>query len=1003
MRKLLGAAILAVVSPLAGSAELRDARSVLQQIEGTSAEVAGKSGPAQLLADIQQFREQYRQLAPRVAAERWFEHLDRVRALPGSNPLDPNSFDAEVMQAVGLRSVLASIPSPDAWPEMHAIAVERMKKAKQPDVDLLSIQFLTEALNNDAAALTTSLGRTEAALTQLAPSERKHKTSLLLGARLNVASTYGSQADVMAAYEALLDAVDSGNSDGFLAMPDVVGMLGKERATLLLRRAVTSPATVVVNSGVETRQLARQIALDNIAAMRIPQWQLVDAVEAAPLYEAINEKFGKHADSEAMEDYTSGPASDEANVYYLLSSIIQKQQQKAEAALARIARKEGYLHIPPFAVKALREAGQSEALVEFLQAALSKQPELQAWDVYIEQSSYVGRSQQALELIRQLQKRSDVPAHLRKELERREVDALLANNRIDEAIASLRRRIATPPSEQSDEADRYVASATRLAQIGLLLERRALVNEGLVAARAGLKAPRGREGYERDRQVTHLYGAYRRVGDASGAQNLALSQLANRSSQADQTEQFGIAAPDMSKRKALVELVGIYTAANRPQDALTLLRDAKQWGARDLGDLIDEKDSLGVPVGYSAARALVATGERDAALRVLRELLDRLPGYDGAYQLLLELTSNTAIAELDKLYLSDQFEERPLIWKARAQLNAGQLQEAEQTIRRAIAIDPSDGEQPANDRLRAYAVLADIVEAKGQKKDAVTYRQALEAIRISERADLFHAAGLYDRAFTMYRDSLARFSDAYCIQSRLAIQLSRQGRHQEAVAHYRRAYELMPDSFGRVESHCFGCESIFNDPKAQSIAEQVFAQALERDRQKPQAHYLLGYLRKEQGRYAEALQSFRAAVDLDDSYLNAWKQLNELGKLTYIDAAEREIFQQKLVQLDPRQRHVQYELDSVRDISQMWRELERQRVPMTDNNEVVLLLTGNARKLDDALASLPPELRAQAELYATYTDRDRILAAASDPRRFVLGHAMTKYVAEMMGVGEAYY
>ena len=44
----------------------------------------------------------------------------------------------------------------------------------------------------------------------------------------------------------------------------------------------------------------------------------------------------------------------------------------------------------------------------------------------------------------------------------------------------------------------------------------------------------------------------------------------------------------------------------------------------------------------------------------------------------------------------------------------------------------------------------------------------------------------------------------------------------EALEHYRRAYELMPSSFGRVESHCFGCESVFQSAEAQSIAEQVF-------------------------------------------------------------------------------------------------------------------------------------------------------------------------------------
>ena len=135
--------------------------------------------------------------------------------------------------------------------------------------------------------------------------------------------------------------------------------------------------------------------------------------------------------------------------------------------------------------------------------------------------------------------------------------------------------------------------------------------------------------------------------------------------------------------------------------------------------------------------------------------------------------------------------------------------EAEAVIRQAITIDPSDGEEGPNDRMPAYAVLADVLEAKGAKAPAATFRGAVRAIRISERTDELHELGLHERAFAGYRKALEQFADAYCVQSRLAIRLMEAGRREEAFEHYRRAYELMPSSFGRVESHCFGCESVF--------------------------------------------------------------------------------------------------------------------------------------------------------------------------------------------------
>ena len=115
---------------------------------------------------------------------------------------------------------------------------------------------------------------------------------------------------------------------------------------------------------------------------------------------------------------------------------------------------------------------------------------------------------------------------------------------------------------------------------------------------------------------------------------------------------------------------------------------------------------------------------------------------------------------------------------------------------------------------------------------------------------------VYLRAFQTYREALEIFSDAYCIQSRLAVQLNRQGRRKEALEHYRRAYELMPSSFGRVESHCFGCESVFQSAEAQSIAEQVFVDIIRKSPERPQAQYPPGL----STRTAGALLRSRAAL-----------------------------------------------------------------------------------------------------------------------------------------------
>ena len=175
----------------------------------------------------------------------------------------------------------------------------------------------------------------------------------------------------------------------------------------------------------------------------------------------------------------------------------------------------------------------------------------------------------------------------------------------------------------------------------------------------------------------------------------------------------------------------------------------------------------------------------------------------------------------------------------------------------------------------------------------------------------------------MYEDATAQFADAYCIQSRLAIQLTKQGRYEEAVEHYRTAYELMPDSFGRVESHCFGCESVFEDARAQSIAEEVFAKLVVSEAGKPQVHYMLAYLRKIQGRYEEALEGFRRAVGIDPLYLNAWKQLYSLGEHVHMEPWERDLVALKLIELNPLRNHAKVKLAPVEDLAGLWRQAKR--------------------------------------------------------------------------------
>ena len=367
---------------------------------------------------------------------------------------------------------------------------------------------------------------------------------------------------------------------------------------------------------------------------------------------------------------------------------------------------------------------------------------------------------------------------------------------------------------------------------------------------------------------------------------------------------------------------------------LALLDGARYWGAKDLVDLMSSHvlersfvygglahEAIG-SVAHITASALIANNRKDEAHRIVDALLDQNGGDDSAYELLLQLSGQNSIARLDDLFSRDPFEERPLIWKAVLLQKEGQLEEAEKLARQAISIDPSDGEQGPGRRMRAYAVLADIRAARGDIKEAEFLRGAVKAIRLSEQADRFYEAGLITRAVKMYEEALTHFSDAYCIQSRLALRMSQLGLHDAAEAHYQKAYELMPDSFGRVESHCFGCEGVFNGKHPQEVAERVFQSLTNKSPYKPQVQYLFGYLRQQQGRYGESLKHFQNAVRLDPDYLNAWVKIQDAARHVRLSSADRDEAAFNVIRLDPLGRHAQPNLARVKDLRGLWAALQ---------------------------------------------------------------------------------
>ncbi|MCW3052161.1 MAG: hypothetical protein JWN14_1331, partial [Chthonomonadales bacterium] len=654
-----------------------------------------------------------------------------------------------------------------------------------------------------------------------------------------------------------------------MGLPDLVTLLGPQKAETLLRQVLlTTRVQIAIPTGEATRALARKLALELVDQVKIAPWKLAYSLNATELYEALTKRFVV-----SSGEY-GNPVEKEARLYYFLGLVVKGRTEEAVQIVKSLDRDMLFDYLYKDASTALDRGGHTGKFVAFLQAQLTQNPNLPLWEIYISTAPRVGQTGPMLTLARAEAVRNDLAPEKRLSLQMFLYQALLAADQVEEGVAVIRRILAVPSATNGQRTSDRFDAAMQLIRIGYSLKREDWITIGVTFVNNAFRT--GKEGTATysERNFGRLLSEMGRYPEAE--KTLIAALIHDVKEHSSRRSGAGV----FEGKDELDSLAQLYYHAGRYTDVMTLIDRAPNWMMKDVADLgnVERTRAYELPMQYIAAVALAQTGRRTEAIALLQRLLLLQGGFDPAYERLLALQGQKAIPFLDTLFQRNRFEERPLIWKAVLFQREGRLAEAERTVRAAIAVDPSDGEEGQGDRMRAYSVLADIRDARGDHAQAKQYREAVHAIRIGEDADDLLKIGLVTRAISLYQQALNHFTDAYCIQSRLANQMLQNGHLQEAEEHYRRAYELMPSSFGRMEGHCYGCEGVFHGEPAESTAERIFQELLKKTPAKPQLHYLMGYLREKQGRYAEALVSYREAVALDPDYVNAWRHIQSAGE-----------------------------------------------------------------------------------------------------------------------------
>ncbi len=841
--------------------------------------------------------------APTDLAKRWIALNDGALTLLQSGV--GNSYELQFSE------ILGALPGPAAWPELRDLAGPSDEMKFPARLERLHLTWLADRLLGDSAAVVADYRAILAEVEQFGSSTPMFSRYFgdLAEATMKVAGDPRVVAEILNARLDLeiRDAEKAPSSYGSRSyrLPRDLGLLGEAGQRAFLVKALTTFPGELQFVGDLT--LAREVALERVDELASPPWALAVSLRSGELFDQLMERF---------PDSRDGRGFSEALAYAIGRALVADNVERA----LELAKNFDLADASYDLWSDVANAGGAGVACEFWNQILAADPGVDGWDSYLEVALRANRTDELMTLLGATLAKEDLAADVRAKLVKTELGVTLGADRVEDGVELIRGRLA------ADGAGLEAANlGVKLATIGRLEDRGDWFEEGIAAARAAVAGFVGGPGQsESTASVTaDISRLLLAAGRGEEAEALWIDVLG--ATMAGETQGMLSRYSARGSAEALVNLVGIYSAAGRFADVMALVNSAEGWNARDLVEIADFDVPTGArtsePLAVSVARALAETGREGEAVRLLEALLPELSGEDSAYELYVTLRGPEALPSLERIAAVQAFEERPLIWRARILLDEGKLDEAKAVAEAAIRIDPSDGEQGSGDRMRVYSVLADVVAARGDAERAEFFRDVVRSIRLSERGDAFWEAGLLAAAIGIYEESLGYFSDAYCVQSRLALRLTEQGKWEEAEEHYRRAYELMPESFGRVESHCFGCERAFAGERQQTIAERVFRKLAAEQPENPRVHYLLGYLLQEQGLDAEAVTEFRRAVELDPEYLNAWKKLTN-APLSALTPEDRNAVAAKLIELDPAGTRRRLDLSGVTDLATVWGLLE---------------------------------------------------------------------------------
>jgi hypothetical protein len=151
--------------------------------------------------------------------------------------------------------------------------------------------------------------------------------------------------------------------------------------------------------------------------------------------------------------------------------------------------------------------------------------------------------------------------------------------------------------------------------------------------------------------------------------------------------------------------------------------------------------------------------------------------------------------------------------------------------------------------------------------------------------------------------------------------------------------------------------------------------------------------------YPKAVPNFQKAAEIDPDYINAWKQLAEIGGNYQLDPNVRDEAVFNILRLDPAGRRINPDTTSVRDLAKLWAVQEACVQALPPQSTTLLSLRATAAKMmedqarmEKAACGLDPEIM---KFYETQMAREEGAPKdATTPRTSVLGNGIISTALE---------